>query len=238
MTQTKDIVIFTDGASRGNPGPGGWGAVICFGRKEVVEIGGREARTTNNRMELTAAKEGLLFVQKQALKHSVFVYTDSAYLVKGITKWIYGWQKNGWRTALDEEVLNIDIWKPLAQLALEFSPHWKHVSGHRGIPGNERADEIATEFADKGAADLYKGPLSKYSIDLFDFDIGSKNKKNKRKAYSYVSFVNGRLKTHASWSDCEKEVKGQKGAKYKKAASREDEQKIKQIFCKDRNIET
>lgn len=230
MNEIKNIVIFTDGASRGNPGPGGWGAVICFDRKEVIEIGGREGHTTNNRMELAAAREGLLFVQNQIQQRSVFVYTDSAYLVKGITKWVYGWQKNGWRTTLDEEVLNIDLWKPLSRLALEVSPRWEHVSGHRGVPGNERADEIATEFADQGTADLYKGPLSKYPLDLFNFDTNSKKKKNKKKAYSYVSFVNGHLKTHSTWADCEKEVKGQKGAKYKKADSREDEQKIKQTF--------
>ncbi len=230
MDEFKNIVIFTDGASRGNPGPGGWAAIICFDRKETVEIGGKEEHTTNNRMELTAVKEGLLFIQNQVQNRPVYIYTDSDYVVRGITKWIYGWQKNGWRTSQDKEVLNIDLWKPLFQLSTETSPLWKHVSGHRGVSGNERADEIATEFANKGSTDLYKGPLSKYPIDLFNFDTDSKKKKTKKKAYSYVSFVDGRLKTHSTWPECEREIRGKKGVRCKKANSPEDEKEIKQYF--------
>lgn len=134
-----DVTIYTDGACSGNPGPGGWGAIMVHG-KNRKELSGGDMETTNNRMELQAAIEAL-----NALKRSctVDLYTDSVYVRDGITKWIHGWQRNGWRTAGKKPVKNAELWQAL-QAALE--PHdvnWHWVKGHAGHPENERADELA-----------------------------------------------------------------------------------------------
>ena len=141
MTQSQPdtIDIYTDGACSGNPGPGGWGALLILGDVEK-EIGGGEADTTNNRMEVTAAIRAL-----QAMKRPVRarLHTDSVYLRDGITKWIHKWKVNGWKTAARKPVKNVDLWREL-EAALE--PHeveWHWVKGHAGHPGNERADELA-----------------------------------------------------------------------------------------------
>ncbi|MCX6717682.1 MAG: ribonuclease HI [Candidatus Taylorbacteria bacterium] len=164
----KNIVIFTDGSSRGNPGPGGWGAVIVESLKSKVksietvrELGGREDHTTNNRMELSGTIKALEYVADpsqikiQSDGARIVINTDSAYVVNGITKWVYGWQKNGWKTAQDDEVLNKDLWQELFELVKPASAKaslnqvkWNLIPGHSGIPGNERCDEIATAFAD------------------------------------------------------------------------------------------
>ena len=135
----SEAVIYTDGACSGNPGPGGWGAVLRYGNV-VKELHGGERSTTNNRMELMAAISAL-----EALKRPVRVqlYTDSKYVLDGITKWLPGWQRNGWKTASKQPVKNVDLWQRLvaAMASHEISWHW--VKGHSGDPGNERADELA-----------------------------------------------------------------------------------------------
>ena len=151
------ITIYTDGASRGNPGPGGWGAII-MSENSVVEIGGREDHTTNNRMELTAAIKALEFTPDK----KVIVYTDSEYVTKGMTEWIHKWQKKNWRTANRKPVLNQDLWQALLQAAEGKSIEWKYVAGHSGVPLNERADVIATSYADGSAPNLYHGQRSEY----------------------------------------------------------------------------
>lgn len=168
------ITIFTDGSSRGNPGPGGWGAVISYqkaiGEKQeswVTEIGGGDPHTTNNRMELTSVIRALNFLDLPfALHGSTALYTDSEYIVKGITSWISGWQKNNWRTAAKKPVLNQDLWQELLKAAEGKDIKWFVVKGHSGIPANERCDEIATSFGDSIGNGLYDGPLSEYSISL------------------------------------------------------------------------
>ena len=150
------ITIYTDGSSRGNPGPGGWSAII-FDDKKVREIGGREERTTNNRMELTAAIKALENLTGEAL-----VYTDSEYVMKGITEWIKKWQVKGWKTAGKKKVLNQDLWHKLLEVTEGKKIEWKYVAGHVGIHLNERADEIATAFADSLDPALYNGPKDKY----------------------------------------------------------------------------
>ena len=139
----KHVEIFTDGACKGNPGPGGWGAVLRTGGHEK-ELAGSAPATTNNRMELTAVIEAL-----RALKSpcEVALHTDSRYVIDGITKWIFGWQKNGWKNAAKKPVLNIDLWQALieAQRAHKVSWHW--VKGHVGHPENERADKLASDAA-------------------------------------------------------------------------------------------
>jgi ribonuclease HI len=133
------VHIHTDGACKGNPGPGGWGALLCVGGKER-EIFGGEALTTNNRMELTAVIEALSALKRRC---HVIVHTDSQYVQKGITEWIKGWKARGWRTASKEPVKNVDLWKRLDELAAEHHVQWRWVKGHAGHDGNERADALA-----------------------------------------------------------------------------------------------
>ena len=135
------VEIFTDGACRGNPGPGGWGAILRFGGTEK-ELSGGEAETTNNRMELMAAISAL-----EALKRpvTVDVHTDSTYVRDGITKWIHGWKKRDWRTADKKPVKNVDLWQRLEAAVAQHQVSWHWVKGHAGHPENERADELARE---------------------------------------------------------------------------------------------
>jgi ribonuclease HI len=134
-----EAVIYTDGACSGNPGPGGWGVVLQYG-SAVKELHGSEPLTTNNRMELTAVISAL-----EALKRPVRVtlYTDSTYVLNGVTKWLPGWQRNGWLTAGKKPVKNVDLWQRLAAAMARHEVTWQWVKGHNGDPGNERADELA-----------------------------------------------------------------------------------------------
>lgn len=143
MTELTKVEIATDGACKGNPGPGGWGALIRSGATEK-ELSGGEALTTNNRMELTAAIEGL-----NALKRPchVTLSTDSRYVMDGLTKWIKGWQKNGWKTAAKQPVKNADLWQKLIDAAKPHRIEWVWVKGHAGHPDNERADTLASDAA-------------------------------------------------------------------------------------------
>ena len=136
---TAEVVIFTDGSCRGNPGPGGWGAILMSGERER-QIWGGAAETTNNRMELTAAIEAL-----DALKRPcrVELHTDSQYVKNGITGWIKNWKRNGWRTADKSPVKNVDLWQRLDAALAQHTVHWHWVKGHAGHAMNERADELA-----------------------------------------------------------------------------------------------
>ena len=147
---TDEITIFTDGSSKGNPGPGGWGVIIKRNGK-VEEMGGGEEYTTNNRMELTAAIKALLELgirNYELGKGKIVVHSDSKYLIDGITKWIHNWQKNNWRTKDRKAVLNRDLWEKLYELIAGKEIEWKYVAGHIGHPENERCDEIAQAFAE------------------------------------------------------------------------------------------
>ena len=151
------IIIYTDGSSKGNPGPGGFGSII-FDGENVKEVGGREERTTNNRMEIMAAIEALKYVSKNfADTESIEVHTDSEYLIKGITIWIKNWQKNKWKTKDKREVLNRDLWEELLIETQKRNVEWKKVAGHSGHEFNERCDEIAQGFADGENIGLYNG---------------------------------------------------------------------------------
>ncbi len=141
----KRVTIYTDGACRGNPGPGGWGATLdCNGKQR--ELSGGEPETTNNRMELTAAIRAL-----EALKEpcAVDLYTDSTYVRDGITSWLANWERRGWQTAARKPVKNKDLWQSLAELARTHSVDWHWVKGHAGDEGNERADELANAGIDR-----------------------------------------------------------------------------------------
>lgn len=224
----KSIIVFSDGSSRGNPGPGGWGTIVATCDK-VIELGGRETHTTNNRMELLGAINGLLQLKKE--KSEIIVNTDSSYVINGITKWVHGWKKNGWKNSTKDDVSNRDLWEELIKVSYDKKIKWNYVGGHIGVPGNERCDVIATSFADNEPINLFKGKLSDYEHDLSDIKGCSvkkaKKSNNKGPAYSYLSLVNGVLKIDKTWAECEKRVKGVKGnVKFKKAISLEDEKKI------------
>lgn len=232
----KSLVIFTDGSSLGNPGPGGYGCVSVFQQlDEVVELGGNKIKTTNNEMELSAVIAGL--------SHAVFntaethIFTDSSYVINGITKWVFGWEKNGWQTLAKQPVANQSLWQNLLSLVRErqhHAPvHWHYIPGHVGVIGNERCDEIATSFAGGKPVSLFRGTLSGYGRDILNFSIDEslqKEKKDKRSqskkaAHSYVSSVDGVVMTHTTWAACEQRVRGKK-AKFKKTMSAEDESQL------------
>ena len=143
MNEILRITAFTDGACHGNPGPGGWGAVLRFGEHETKLYGG-ERHTTNNRMELMAA---IVALEAITVAHPIVLWTDSQYVRNGITGWISGWKRKGWRTAAEQPVKNEDLWRRLDSVAAQFSVDWRWIKGHAGHAGNELADRLATRGA-------------------------------------------------------------------------------------------
>ena len=141
MSLSEVVEIFTDGACKGNPGPGGWGALLRFGGTEKELCGGERA-TTNNRMELLAVIRALESLNRRCV---VKLHTDSQYVQKGISEWIIGWKKRGWKTADKKPVKNVDLWQELDQLASQHDVEWLWVKGHAGHEGNERADQLANK---------------------------------------------------------------------------------------------
>ena len=136
---TRRIEIYTDGACRGNPGPGGWGALLIAGDRRKTLHGG-DPETTNNRMELTAAIEALNALKRPC---KVNLHTDSRYVMHGITEWLDNWKQRGWKTAGKKQVKNEDLWRRLDEVLTEHHVQWRWVKGHSGVPENERADELA-----------------------------------------------------------------------------------------------
>lgn len=259
------VLIFADGASRGNPGRGGYGTVVVSGLSEnfdsnsgtleITELGGRSDMTTNNKMELSAVIAGLKYCSKVGLSNlntEFSIYTDSKYVMNGAEGWIFGWKKNGWKTKAGEEVKNQELWEEMSDLIGGKKINWVLLPGHAGVVGNERCDQIATGFADNVSGDennnpeLFEGSFNKYKEDesinasrLLDvfynpnlIKIAKEDKKSgsSAKAFSYVSKVDGKLNIDKSWSDCEKRVKGKKGALYKKAVSLSDQENISKDF--------
>jgi len=153
-SQDDEIHIYTDGACSGNPGPGGWGALMRW-RGHERELSGFEADTTNNRMELSAAIRALEAVKRPA---RVVVHTDSTYVKDGITRWIHGWKKNGWKTAAKKPVKNEDLWRQLDSALAPHDVEWRWVKGHAGDPDNERADKLAREAAAEAADRTRQSP--------------------------------------------------------------------------------
>ncbi len=139
----KRVEIFTDGACKGNPGPGGWGALLRMGRHEK-ELSGSDPHTTNNRMELTAAIRALEALIEPC---QVVLHTDSKYVMDGMTRWIHGWQRNGWKTASKKPVQNAELWHELIDVAHKHRIEWIWVKGHDGHPENERVDKLASDAA-------------------------------------------------------------------------------------------
>lgn len=246
MVAQRGHLLFTDGSSLGNPGPGGWAAIFVSSDGRVMEIGGGEKKTTNNHMELRGLIEGLGRIKKE--KGDLTIYIDSSYVHKGATAWSHAWKKNNWQTKAKKDVENRDVWERLLPLleARKKLGHvtWKHIPGHSGVAGNERADAIATGFARlhadmRGQAkgddvELFEGELENYDVDILNTAIDEKvaekrsvsRAHSRAKAYSYLSLINGKVMRHATWTDCEKRVKGRAGARYKKALSSDDESVI------------
>lgn len=148
--------VYTDGACTGNPGPGGWGVVVYYTDNSVREFGGNEKQTTNNRMEMQAAIAALNFLTQTQLAEPITLYTDSEYLIKGVTQWVKNWKKKGWKTAQGKPVLNQDLWENLDRLNSKLVL-WQHVRGHAGNVGNERCDAIARAFANGKTLSLQQG---------------------------------------------------------------------------------
>ena len=145
MTETTPLDIYTDGACRGNPGPGGWGAVLMHAGRER-ELSGADPATTNNRMELTAVIEALAALKRPVKAR---IYTDSQYVRLGILEWVANWKKRGWKTADRKPVKNQDLWERLDALAAGHELEWHWVKGHSGVSGNERCDQLANEAIDR-----------------------------------------------------------------------------------------
>lgn len=235
--------MYTDGSSLGNPGPGGYGCVIVFNDdNKVIELGGYCAETTNNKMELTAIVTALDYLKQQIPPRpsatppklggdqpQITIYTDSSYAINGITKWMFGWQKNNWITSTKTPVLNSEIWKQLVSLKSHFKNlSFVHVRGHAGVWGNERCDTIATSFAMHKKQDLFYGELAAYDQRILTPTISttpSKNtakKKTSEKAYAYVAHVNGTVQIFKDWESCKAAVHG-KSSKYKKVFSQKEQ---------------
>lgn len=200
----------------------------------VRELGGKEAETTNNRMEIEAAIRALGSLTAPVQAKGLTVYTDSTYLIRGITQWIWAWRQRGWKNAEGGDVSNRDLWEELLHQVMRLKPlniNWKYVRGHTGVPGNERCDEIAVHLTHGKWIDLYDGPLLQYPVAIHDLPEDQelpamRPKEKKAVAFSYLSYHGGTVMRHATWAECERRVKGQSQAKFKKALSEQDEGEI------------
>lgn len=227
-----DALLYTDGACSGNPGPGGWGSVLFnFKSKKVFELGAFENNTTNNRMEMQAIIEGLNLARDQKVS-TILILTDSTYVIRGFTQWRHGWKKRGWTNSEGQPVLNQDLWKNLEKAAHQIKIDWRYVRGHQGTPGNERVDEIAVCFSKNQHIELHYGlGPEHYLFDVLDIPDGEpvpemKSKKAESRQSFYVSLVNGVLSRHNDWGSCERTVKGQSKALFKKVSSEEELQEV------------
>lgn len=229
----KSTIIFSDGACTGNPGPGGWASIVVTPDGHVREFGGGTRETTNNRMEMMGALMGLRALEAPH-PYPVVLYTDSTYVIRGITQWIWGWRKRGWKNAEGKEVSNKDLWIELSRELMRLKPlevQWKYVRGHTGVPGNERCDQISVAYANGKRVSLYQGPLLQYEFAIYDLpedqDLPEmKPREKKAPAFSYLSYQGGVVRRHQTWAACERRVKGHSGAKFKKAMSATEEPQI------------
>lgn len=218
------IKIFTDGACSGNPGKGGWGAIISFPDGRVEELGGTEEETTNNRMELAAALWALERVaEKKYSSLQVELYTDSKYLIQGMEAWTERWEKNNWQTREKEEVKNRDLWKKLLKKKKAMEINWKYVPGHQGIGANERCDNIAVHFSQGKNIKLFEGKLALYPVSL---EIVPQKAPSGFKLPYYLSYVGGKVERHQNWDACSKRARGVSNAKYRKCRSMQEEKEI------------
>ncbi len=226
------IFIYSDGACSGNPGPGGWAAVIIYPDGRVLELGGGERFTTNNRMEMAAAIAALSAVADRP--EPVKVYTDSGLLINGAKGWLYGWKRKGWLTAAGHPVVNRDLWERLDAFAQARKGRlsWGHMKGHAGHEVNERCDAIAVAFSKGQRQKLYDGPAVGCGYSLLEPGEAHLHKQARKAATQvtrpkgpavYLSLVGGRLERHSAWDQCKSRVHGVPNAKFKKVSSPEEE---------------
>jgi ribonuclease HI len=223
-------LAFTDGASSGNPGPGGWGSIISSPEGRIWELGGGHPKTTNNRMELMGSIEALKEVPKSS---EVELFTDSTYVIKGITQWIWNWIRNDWKTAEGKDVVNRDLWEALSREVQRIGKagvQFSYVPGHAGVPGNERVDQIAVAFSKGYPITLFKGDAEIYDVDLSQVVSSEIKSSTQKKTASgpaiYLSLIGSKPERHTSWADCERRVKGQSGARFKKVTSSDEENSV------------
>ena len=237
------FILYTDGACSGNPGPGGYGSIVIADLKHVNELGGRFVPSTNNRMELQAVISGLDFILSQKISNfQVQVYTDSVYVIRGITQWVFGWKRNGWKNSAGAAVINQDLWEELLSLVQKISSkiQWDYVRGHNNDPGNERCDEIAVTFSKNDSIDLYNGAAAYYAFDVTmpakTEPIPENNSRKKtpgeKKASWYLSLINGVVTKYSTWSECEAQVKGRPAVKFKKVSSSTEEAELMKSWGK------
>jgi ribonuclease HI len=242
------LTIYTDGASRGNPGPGGWAAVILTGEKDgdaAMEIAGNAKKATNNQMELAAVEAVLSDSGALSWDGDVVVLSDSMYVINGMTKWAKGWERNGWITSTKTPVENKGQWQNLLKLMKEYGTRLsiEKVKGHAGDLYNERCDELAVDAALEKKPVLFSGKIKEYrnflnengysEIGTNKLSTAAKKTSSAKKgeaAYSYVSMVGGVVHADKIWADCERRVKGKKGAKYKKVFSKAEETALIQDY--------
>lgn len=222
----KEFYLFGDGACSGNPGAGGWGAILIYPPgDQVVELGGGESQTTNNRMEILAILTGL----KRALVDAdpgsscvVHVFSDSRYAIDGASQWVHGWQRRGWMTSTGEPVKNSDLWKEFLDVLRSMPPSWRlewnHIAAHSGLEANERCDEIAVAFAKGKAIDLYHGALKSYGVNW-----QTRLATGQSERPYYLSLIGGEIYRDESWPQCQARVQSARGAKYKKVKSQTEE---------------
>jgi ribonuclease HI len=221
------LIAYTDGACIGNPGPGGWGVRLLYPDGAVRELGGGVAATTNNRMELQGALEALKAIGPCP---EVTLYTDSRYVIDGVTKWIHGWRRRGWQTMAATPVKNRELW-----IALDRMNHagirWRYVRGHSGDPNNERVDTIARAFALGQSPPLFCGQRGAPSDPVQEAPTPTlsttplmtpKPPPSSLRAARYVSIVQGEVALDNDWTTCAARVRGVSGARYKKVHSPED----------------
>ncbi len=244
-------IAFTDGACSGNPGPGGWGAILWHADDdEVFELGGGKNPTTNNQMELIAVEEALKFVSDRGdLDKRVIVVSDSSYVVKGLESWVPNWKHRGWNKQDGQAVQNLELWKNLDRIASDFSNlKLLQVLGHSGLAENERADEVAVSYSmQENNFELYCGPRSKHPRRVFSginadnaelwvksaIERAGKNSPSKKSSKTtkapgsyYISIVDGTLERHTEWASCEERVKGKSQAKFKKVKNAAEEEEF------------
>jgi ribonuclease HI len=207
----SEAFVFTDGASRGNPGESGWGAVVAL-PDTVQELGARIELGTNNQAELSAVVEAISWIddQDQAIDR-VHIYSDSKYTISGAESWIFGWQKRGWKTKTGDPVKNQELWQEFSQVReeVDFDITFHKVKGHASIPGNERADDIATAFADDTPPELYSGERQTYAVSL------DPKPAYLEKSPLYFSLIGDVAHQHDTWDECKRRVTGH-SAKYRK----------------------
>lgn len=232
----NSIIIYSDGACSGNPGPGGWASIVyrprISGQGTVTELSGYLSPTTNNQMELQGVISALQLVVPTDL--SITIYTDSTYVIRGMTQWIFAWKNRGWKTAEGKDVSNKELWIQLESLVKKCSQkiQWKYVRGHQGVHGNERCDTLAVAESKRDFVEKYDGDSAYYFFDILEEPVtealpemkGKGSSSSSKPAdVSYLSLINGILYRDKTWSECEARIKGRPGVVFKKIKNEVEE---------------